>query len=145
MTTPIETNPHFDLIRAWFDTRGARPDFSPDLDELIDQRRFEGVEYYFGEPTCRPDNHVVEVAGLVSVDRPHDPGYFARFESNVYGPEREHAFSVEYVTSPQYAVWVARRFTENELTDGLFATRMEELVSLTEDLRRDLGVADRPS
>ncbi len=140
MTTPHETNPHFDLIRAWFDARGARPDFAPDLDEQIDQRRYEGVEYYFGEPTCRPDEHVAEVAGLVSVDREHDARYFERFSSNVTGPEREHAYSVEYVTSPQYAVWVARRFTETELTDGLFATRMEELVSLTEDMRRDLGI-----
>lgn len=140
MTTPIETNPHFDLIRAWFDNLGARPDFTPDPDEQIDQRRFEGVEYYFGEPTCRPDDHVVEVAGLVSVNRQHDPTYFERYVSDITGPEREHAYSVEYVTSPQYAVWVARRFTESELTDGLFPTRMEELVSLTEDLRRDLGI-----
>ena len=140
MTAPIETNPHFDLIRAWFDTHGARPDFTPDPDEQIHQRRYEGMEYYFGEPTCRPDNHVVEVAGLVSVNRQHDPEFFRRYTSNVNGSERDHAYSVEYVTSPQYAVWVARRFTESELTDGLFATRMEELVSLTDDMRRDLGI-----
>lgn len=140
MTAPHETNPHFDLIRSWFDCHGARPDFTPDLDEQIDQRRYEGVEYYFGEPTCQPDRHVVEVAGLVSVDREHDPDYFRQFLSAVNGPERAHTYSIEYVTSPQYAVWVARRFTETELTDGLFATRMEEIVSLTEDIRRDLGI-----
>lgn len=140
MTTPRGTNEHFDLVRIWFDARGARTDRAPDPDEQLDQRIFDGVEYYFGEPTCRIDDHVVEVAALASVEREHDPEYFRHHISRGLGPERSHEISIEYVTSPQHAVWVARRFTETELTDGLFDMRMEELVDLTDDVRRDLGI-----
>jgi hypothetical protein len=141
VTAPLETNPHFDLVRAWFDARGASGDHTPDLEEELDQRQLDDVEYYFGEPTCAVDDHVLEVAGLVSLDKVYEPDVFERYRPGG-GRAHGHTFSVEHVTSPQPAVWVARRFTEHDLADGIFDTHMEELIDIVVALRHDLGVSD---